>query len=163
MTEIYKSIKGFSNYEVSDLGNVRNKKSGTILKGGYKNGYMRVDLQKQKLYIHRLVATAFIENPLNKLDVDHINHIRDDNRSCNLQWYSIIENRVTKCKKKNNSGYFSGIYYEKVSKKWAMRVTLLEKCNGVRLIHTERFTDVEDAVSARKLKLIEVYGVDYIP
>ena len=87
MTEIYKSVKGYSNYEVSNLGNVRNKKQGNVLNGCNNNhGYKTVALQKKKLLVHRLVAIAFIDNPLNKLEVDHINSKRDDNRLSNLRW-----------------------------------------------------------------------------
>ena len=64
---------------------------------------------------------------------------------------------------KNNTSNYTGIYYDEDFKKWVMRVPLLEKWNGRKLMHTEMFTDVEDAVDARKAKLIEVYGQDYLP
>ena len=47
--------------------------------------------QKQK-YIHRLVASAFIENPLSKKEVDHIDGNRKNNNVENLRWVSRIEN-----------------------------------------------------------------------
>lgn len=62
------------------------------------NGYLFVALfkgskksQKQK-YIHRLVASAFIENPLSKKEVDHIDGNRQNNNIENLRWVSRIEN-----------------------------------------------------------------------
>ena len=48
MVETFKTIEGFENYSVSDLGNVRNDKTGRILKGVDTNGYLRVDLRKNK-------------------------------------------------------------------------------------------------------------------
>lgn len=56
----------------------------------YRGGYTQVALCKDgKIYtkkIHRLVAEAFIPNPNNLPEVNHINKIRDDNRMDNLEW-----------------------------------------------------------------------------
>ncbi len=48
MVETYKKIVGFENYSVSDLGNVINDKTGRILKGNDRRGYLQVDLMKNK-------------------------------------------------------------------------------------------------------------------
>ena len=49
MVETYKQIKGFENYSVSDHGNVRNNKTGRILKGKDNGrGYLEVTLMKNK-------------------------------------------------------------------------------------------------------------------
>ena len=61
-----------------------------------KKGYMVVSLCKngkqKKVFVHRLLATAFIPNPENKRCIDHINGIRDDNRLENLRWVTHQEN-----------------------------------------------------------------------
>tara|TARA_R110002126_G_scaffold277191_1_gene422936 strand:+ start:42 stop:533 length:492 start_codon:yes stop_codon:yes gene_type:complete len=60
------------------------------------NGYMLICLcknGKRKMFLlHRLLATAFITNPENKTEVDHINGVRDDNRLENLRWVTHQEN-----------------------------------------------------------------------
>ncbi len=81
MVETYKKIEGFENYSVSDFGNVRNDKTGRILKSGCDTcGYLRVCLMKNKTKhfksIHRLIAEAFLLNPENKKCIDHIDNNR---------------------------------------------------------------------------------------
>lgn len=92
----WKQIQGYENYEVSNEGQVRNRKTGKILKP-VKNstGYLQVTLckNKRKNYsIHRLVAEAFIPNPHGYDTVDHINYDKTDNRVENLRWMSRSNN-----------------------------------------------------------------------
>ena len=85
-------------YEVSDQGRIRRKSTHKIINPGVtEQGYCRIRLRtKERTYknfrVHRLVALAFIPNPENKPEVDHINHIRNDNRACNLRWLTHTEN-----------------------------------------------------------------------
>lgn len=94
--EEWKSIPGFDQYEASNLGNVRNTKTKRVMeKFQAKNGYVRLTLRKNGKYvsvdIHRLVAQTFLPNPDNKKTVNHINHIRNDNRLENLEWATHTE------------------------------------------------------------------------
>lgn len=64
-----------------------------------KNGYLLVGLKEEqgkarKYLVHRLVALAFIKNPLNKSDVNHKNSIRSDNQDLNLEWVTPSENQI---------------------------------------------------------------------
>ena len=99
---MFKKIEINKNYSIDENGNVRNDKRGTILKP-YNNkrgkGYLYVCLYngqiKQGNYgIHRLVAMAFIPNPLNKPQVNHIDGNTLNNHVSNLEWVSPLENVV---------------------------------------------------------------------
>ena len=88
-------------YEVSSEGKVRSLKTGRILKPCYNTkGYARVDLtsanidktKKTRKLVHRLVAQAFIPNPNNLPEVNHINEDKLDNEVENLEWLSRIDN-----------------------------------------------------------------------
>lgn len=100
MLEQWKTISNASNYEVSNLGNVRNKTTKYILKGRItKSGYLQVSIkldETQKFtnqYIHRLVALYWIENPQQKKEVNHIDGNKENNNVDNLEWVTASENQ----------------------------------------------------------------------
>lgn len=109
--EIWKPVVGFEGYyEVSNLGRVRSldrtviRSNGIVqtLRGKVKDvknnayGYPCVTLCKdgisRQTTLHRIIAEAFIPNPDNKPEIDHINTIREDFRLENLRWVSHKEN-----------------------------------------------------------------------
>lgn len=111
MHEEWRPVVGFSNYEVSSLGAVRNL-GGYYVNCGPNNkgrrlvkprlikafsvnstGYMQVLLpDRRKHSVHRLVATAFLGEPKAGDVVNHRNAIRHDNRVENLEWVTHSEN-----------------------------------------------------------------------
>lgn len=102
--EVWKKIKYYPNYEVSDLGNVRrilkSGKTKTLKSVDNWNGYMRLNLYKNgrqaKHYIHRLVANAFLNNRNKLPEVHHIDHDKTNNTLKNLEWVSSEENNSYK-------------------------------------------------------------------
>lgn len=96
MTE-WRKIKGF-HYSVSNTGEVRNDKTGRILKKRHStSGYLCVQLFDKKTYfkyVHRLVGEAFVQNPKNHPQIDHIDGDKTNNDVSNLRWVSVSENRL---------------------------------------------------------------------
>lgn len=94
-----KPIEGFENYSITLDGRVINSKIGKVKKPSNNHagrGYLYVDLYKNgkrcRKYIHRLVAEAYIDNPLNLPFVNHIDGNTKNNNYKNLEWCSPKEN-----------------------------------------------------------------------
>lgn len=97
MIEEWRDIKGYECvYQVSNLGNVRRLvgfrcRNERILKPRKKaKGYLMVHLCdngiRKDVSVHRLVAEAFIPNPNNLPEVNHIDEDKTNNRVSNLEW-----------------------------------------------------------------------------
>ncbi len=109
--ETWKPIENYENhYEVSDLGRVRSidrfvpyrnsvkfcpskiKKATPHYKNKYLSVLLKVEQVEKRLFVHRLVATAFIPNPKNKRTVNHIDADKNNNKASNLEWATDLEN-----------------------------------------------------------------------
>lgn len=102
MKETWRDIKGYEGlYRVSNFGKIKsfykNGKTKILKPVPNFKGYERVTLCNRRgnktIYsVHRLVALAFIENPLLKPEINHINGNKRDNRISNLEWVTGKEN-----------------------------------------------------------------------
>lgn len=146
MSEVWKNIPDYDNYEVSNLGNVRSKRK-TLNPSTNIQGYKVVSLHsngvKKQWKVHQLVALCFLsyrfEN--HSLVIDHINGDKTDNRLDNLQLISQRENR-SKLSKKTTSDYV-GVYFQKKTKKYTSMIYI----NGT-IRYLGSFDNQEDAKAA---------------
>jgi len=114
MSEQWKPVPGYEGlFEISDMGNIRSldkpsfNRWGPCVKRGKSlnahhdaKGYLQIRLWRgskddfKSFKVHRLVAAAFIPNPDNLAQVNHLNGIKDDNRAVNLAWCDNSENQL---------------------------------------------------------------------
>ena len=96
-------IDNYPMYSIGIDGSIMNNETGHILNPHISSlGYYTVRLDKKLLYVHRLLAKAFIPNPDNKPFIDHINRNSLDNRLENLRWATICENNQNQSVYTNN-------------------------------------------------------------
>lgn len=128
MEEYWKVVEECPSYLISNMGNVKNIKELKTLKAYDREGYTRIDLYDRRIKkslkrsVHRLVAEAFIPNPLNKPQVNHIDGDKKNNRVENLEWCTQSENMKHAFKTglyvpnplKGEDRYNSKMTYEKV-------------------------------------------------
>src|SRR5574344_285683 len=141
-SEIWRDIKGYEGYyQVSNYGRV--KSSPRIIVRGDINqpiktrirksfitmGYLKLGLSKksktENVFVHRLVAEAFIPNPNNLPQVNHKNENKTDNRVENLEWCdsrynnnfgshnkraALTKNKGYRILQKNNDGELVGVW-----------------------------------------------------
>ena len=95
---MWKPIAGYESYQISNSGNVINKHGRQLKPIINKNGYAYVNLYREgsmkHIFIHRLVAIAFLPNDSKRQFVNHIDGIKTNNTVGNLEWCTTRENNL---------------------------------------------------------------------
>ena len=99
MIVIAKEIEHYPDYEITEDGKVISYKWGyphplsirTDMKG-YKDVLLCGRGKPKRFKVHRLVAAAFIPNPMNKPQVNHLDGDKANNNVSNLEWATHEEN-----------------------------------------------------------------------
>jgi hypothetical protein len=107
-------------------------------------GYLQIRVQSQRYRAHRL-AWLYVYGAWPKDQLDHINRIRTDNRISNLREVSHKQNHQNRSKSSHNTSGHSGVIWKKQNSKWNSQIV-----HNQKHIHLGYFTNLEDAIAARK-------------
>lgn len=112
--ELWRPVKGFERYHVSSFGQVKNYKTGRILKPYEKHGgYMAVTIVKSvgvrsTFLVHRLVALTFLGQGEPGSTVDHIDRDTRNNVLTNLRWATPTQQHTANRKRRKTGGIEGG-------------------------------------------------------
>lgn len=122
--EEWRPVAEYEGYFVSNLGRVRSTLRGDkIMKVHIScHGYYQINLRhnstKASFKVHRLVAEAFVPNPVGKLYVDHIDRNKQNNVVSNLRWVTNVENQENTGLRKSNTSGFKGVSFDHKTDMW---------------------------------------------
>ena len=124
---------------------IKVKRAGSKHKSGYR--FIKI---KNKLYPEHRLVWLYVHGKFPDNYIDHINHIKDDNRLSNLREVTHAENSRNQSARDNSLGV-AGIYYCKTKGKYISQI----KLNGKR-VYQRSFHCIDEAISQRKAKLLEL-------
>jgi hypothetical protein len=120
--------------------------------GSKKHGYINLKINRKNYLAHRL-AYLYMTGNFPENQMDHINHIKDDNRWTNLRDATNSQNMSNRAKRKDNKSGYKGVCWHKQHKKWCAEIRYMNK-----KIHLGLYTTPQEASEVYKKKAIEIYG-----
>lgn len=147
----YQPETGWLTWKVSPS---RNTKTGSRAGCVHPTGYRSIRIDGMLHREHRLIWLLSYGKDPGKLQVDHINGEKADNRIANLRLATNAENRQnqTRLRSSNTSGV-AGVCWNKWAQKWRARIHL-----SGHFKHLGYFDSLEDAATARRAAELEHYG-----
>lgn len=121
------------------------------LEAGTQNkssGYLSVQVRGRLYQVHRVVMLMCYGFYGESLEVDRINHVRDDNRLCNLRFVTRSENMRNRSVSSNNTSGITGVYFLKARKKYMVQIGVNRK-----LIFLGYFKTLEEAAARAEANL----------
>ena len=160
--EEWRNISGYLNYQVSNIGRVRNVNSGRVLKPGINShGYLHLNLYMKGVgvkdhKVHRLVAQEFVPNPNNKSTVDHIDSkAKLNNTTENLRWATQVEQCRNVSSRSNTSSQYKGVCWNKFHSRWIAYIKLNV---NAKTKHLGYFKSEEEAALTYNKQATEHFG-----
>jgi len=124
-------------------------KKGSVPVSKNKDGYYQLRINYKMYTQHRLVW-LYVFGVFPNGDIDHINHIRTDNRIINLRSVNKATNNKNLSKRSDNKSGVTGVWWHKINKRWCAEIKVDGKKKSLGC-----FGEIEDAAKARELAIKE--------
>lgn len=135
---------------IKAVGNNGNWKAGdNVGSVDTQSGYVKIGLKGKRFYAHRL-AWFYVHGVWPKGKIDHINHVRNDNRLINLRDVDDFAHARNCSMQSNNASGATGVYWNTDRNKWQARIMVNRKN-----LYLGMFDNIKDAKNARKLAEVE--------
>jgi len=118
----------------------------------HHSGYRQVQISGKLYMVHRLIWIIYNDEIPSGMEIDHINHIRDDNRLINLRLVTRQDNRRNQKLTARNTSGTMGVYLIKKSNRWCAQI----KVDG-KVIYLGTYSIKKEAIEVRK-KAETTYG-----
>ena len=112
---------------------------------GAKDGYRQVRIKGKKYLEHRIIMMLCFGHIPENAEIDHTNHVRNDNRLCNLRFVTRSENNRNKSVSSKSTTGVTGVYFYKRLQKYIARIRVNRE-----FIHLGVFDTLEGAAEARR-------------
>lgn len=103
-------------------------------------GYIRANINNKNIRLHTYIIGDIKQNQC----IDHINHIKSDNRICNLRVVTNSQNQMNRGKTITNTSGVKGVFWHKLKKKWQANLQINKK-----LLYLGIYKDKQEAIQAR--------------
>ena len=121
------------------------QRGGRVAGYASSNGYTRININGKTYRAHRIAMLLAYGFYGEGLEVDHINHVRNDNRLANIRFVTRLDNNRNQTKRSDNTTGVTGVYYRKDQRKYRALIAVDRK-----LINLGTFATLEEAAEARK-------------
>lgn len=125
--------------------------ANTVAGGPDGQNYLAISIYGRDYKAHSL-AWLYVHGHWPADQMDHINHVRDDNRIENLREATNKQNCKNRSINKNNTSGHNGVCWDRPTKKWKVQIS-----HSGKLVYGGIFADIEDALARRK-ELEAVFG-----
>ena len=112
------------------------------------DGYRQVKVKGKIYMMHRVIMVLCFGHIPENAEIDHINHVRDDNRLANLRFVTRTDNRRNQSISSKNTSGVTGVYFSKARKKYIAQIKVNQE-----LIYLGTFETLEEAAARAEANL----------